>query len=349
MDLSTRESLLYRIFSGTNIIRLDGIDYLIKYPDKSIRYMAQKIYQDAVYKNRYDNWYTSKSVLNLLDSQGIFSPSDDEKLKKLDKDLEELKVQLFQSLLHPEKTRFVRKSLTKVRLLMEILSSAKHCLDYLTLEGYASLEKSQYIAANTVFYMDGSQVFIGDYKVGENSHLIRDMIIQVGSQYISTSVTRELARTEPWRSYWGSNKNDVFGKPAIELSDEQRALVLFTKMYDGAYEHSECPDEEIMEDNDLFDGWMIFQRRKREKEKTAKQVDSVIGAKQREAEELFIPTGNQSQAQKIHGMNTFEAKVKRSQRDKVIQKIGTVKDSQFPDRRQQIITQANREFAEKVR
>ena len=78
-------------------------------------------------------------------------------------------------------------------------------------------------------------------------------------------------------------------------------------------------------------------------------MDSIIGEKQREAEELFIPTGSQNQAQKIHSMNTLEGKVKRAQRDKVIKKVGSVKDSQFPDRRQQIMTQANREFAEKVR
>ena len=94
---------------------------------------------------------------------------------------------------------------------------------------------------------------------------------------------------------------------------------------------------------------MIFQRRKREVQKTQKQVDSVVGAKQREAEELFIPTGSQDSAQKIHNMNTFEGKVKRAQRDKIIKKVGTARDSQFPDRKQQIVTQANREFAEKVR
>ena len=48
-------------------------------------------------------------------------------------------------------------------------------------------------------------------------------------------------------------------------------------------------------------------------------------------------------------MNTFEGKVKRAQRDKVIEKAGVARDSQFPDRKQQIVTQANREFAEKVR
>ena len=48
-------------------------------------------------------------------------------------------------------------------------------------------------------------------------------------------------------------------------------------------------------------------------------------------------------------MNNAQGKMVRRQREKVLKKVGTARDSQFPDRRQQIITQANREFSEKVR
>ena len=173
--------------------------------------------------------------------------------------------------------------------------------------------------------------------------------MEIGRNQITTAQSRELARSEPWRNYWGSDKSNLFGRPAIDLTEEQRSLVLYSKMYDGAYEHPDCPEEDVIKDDDMFDGWMIFQRRKREKKKTANQVDSVLGAKQREAEELFIPKQNQDGAQKIHEMNTHESRIRRKQRDQVIQKVGSARDSQFPDRKQQIVTQANREFADKVR
>ena len=349
MDLSTRESLLHSIFSGTNIVNINGVEYLIKHPTRFDRYLAERVYNKSIYENLYSHWYNKKSVLNLLNEQGIFSPADDVKLQKLDKDLEELKVQLFQALLNADKSAFVRKSLDRVKILMVILNSSKHALDYLTLEGYAALEKNQYLASIISFDMDGERIFSDDYETQDRSSLIHDIIVEMSNGQVGASISRELARTEPWRSYWGAGKDNIFGRPAIDLTEEQRSLILFSKMYDGAYEHPECPEESVINDDDLFDGWMIFQRRKREVQKTQKQVDSVVGAKQREAEELFIPTGSQDSAQKIHNMNTFEGKVKRAQRDKIIKKVGTARDSQFPDRKQQIVTQANREFAEKVR
>ena len=349
MDLPSKEFLLHKIFSGTTAINIDGVDYTVKHPERVDRYKAQCAYNNCVLRNRYKNWYTKKTVLNLLDEQEIFLYSEEEKLKKLGKDLDQLKLQLFQSMLDTERTAFIRKSLDRVKTLMARLNDAKHALDYLTLEGYASLEKSQYMIAVTLFYENGQKVFSDNYQAEDTNGLIEQCILELSKNQVTTEQSRELARTEPWRNYWGSDKNNVFGKPAIDLTEEQRSLVLYSKMYDGAYEHPECPDDNVVEDDDMFDGWMIFQRRKREKSKTAKHVDSIIGQKQREAEELFIPSQTQSSAQRIHDMNNAQGKMVRRQREKVLKKVGTARDSQFPDRRQQIITQANREFSEKVR
>ncbi len=349
MDLNTKEFLLYRIFSSITAIGIGGVDYILKHPSRIDRYKAQQVYNNSIYKNRYNNWYTRRSIQKLLEEQGIFSQEDDKKLEKLEKDLDNLKVQLFQSVLNVEKSKFIRKSLDRVKTLTAILNSSKHALDYLTLEGYASLEKSQYLIAATLCDKDGNRIFSDNYKQEDTSGLVEECILETARNQVTVAQSRELARSEPWRNYRGSDKSNIFGKPAIDLTEEQRSLVLYSKMYDGAYEHPDCPEENVIKDDDMFDGWMIFQRRKREKKKTANQVDSVIGAKQRDAEELFIPRQNQDSAQKIHEMNTYESRIKRKQRDKVIQKVGSARDSQFPDRKQQIVTQANREFAEKVR
>jgi hypothetical protein len=349
MDLSARELLLHRIFSGIHVADIEGVDYIVKSPTKFDKYKASQVYIQSVYENRYNSWYTKKTVLGLLENEDIFLPKDEEKLEKMVKDLEELKLQLFQSLLNAEKMKFVRKSLDRVKTLISILTSAKHSLDYLTVEGFSSLQKSQYLVARTLFYENGERVFSDNYKTEDTDGMIEKVILHVGNHQADHLMLRELARTEPWRNYWGSNKQDIFGGPAIDLTDEQRSLILYSKMYDGAYEHPECPEDNVIEDDDLFDGWMIFEKRKREKAKTQKQVSNIVGAKQKNAEELFIPTPDQTHAQKIHNMNTLEGKVKRAQREKVISKVGKARDSQFPDRKQQIITQANREFAEKVR
>ena len=124
MDLTTREFLLHRIFSGTTTINIKGVNYIVKHPERMDRYKAQQVYNNSIYKNKYNSWYTKQTILSLLDEEGIFSPSDEEKLKKLDKDLEELKIKLFQSLLNQEKMQFIRKSLDRVKTLISILTSS---------------------------------------------------------------------------------------------------------------------------------------------------------------------------------------------------------------------------------
>ena len=121
MDLSARELLLHRIFSGIHVVNIEGVDYIVKSPTKFDKYKASQVYIQSVYENRYNSWYTKKTVLGLLENEDIFLPKDEEKLEKMVKDLEELKLQLFRSLLNAEKMQFVRKSLARVKTLISIL------------------------------------------------------------------------------------------------------------------------------------------------------------------------------------------------------------------------------------
>ena len=348
MELSEKEFLLHRIFSGTTRTEVGNGFYVITSPNREDRYKAQEVYKSALKSHRYEEWFTNKQILMILEQQGIFSSEDSEKLEKLEKDIEELKFQLFKSMLNAEKMKFIRSTLKKVREYQYELSSKKHSLDYLTLEGYASLKRSQYLVSRCLYYDNGERVF-SDSNTLDNGPLIEKAIIAISASQIAHDKIREMSRSEPWRSYWGADKTNVFGAPAVDLTDEQRSLILYSRMYDGAYEHPECPDEKVIEDDDMFDGWMIFQKKNREKKKTQKSVDSVLGKKQREAEEIFIPS-TQQQSKNIEDLNTADATFKRKRRDAIIygSKEGKqIKDSQFPDRRAQIITQANREFAQK--
>ena len=72
---------------------------------------------------------------------------------------ESLKEKLFESVLDEAKQKFIRESLSRVRALRQRLSSEKHCLDYLTIEGYCSLIKNQYLVSKTLFCGKSSNVF----------------------------------------------------------------------------------------------------------------------------------------------------------------------------------------------
>jgi len=349
MDLPSKEFLLNRIFSGMTKIIINDVSYVAKHPTRLDRYRAQDLYRECIYKNRYENWYNKKTILKVLDENDIFLLEDEEKLKKLDKDEESLKVQLFESTLNLEKQDFIRKTLDRVRGVKRRLLTEKHCLDYLTVEGFGSLIKNQYIISKTLFYEDGDEVFTKSYLSEDDKSLIEAILFELGRLSLSSVQMRELARGEPWRGYWGVSKENVFGKAIVDLNDEQRNLILYSKMYDGAFEHPECPSDEIINDDDMFDGWMIYQRKQREANKSKKDVSSLIGEKQRNAEEIYLMAPTEATAERIDNMNTREAQLKRRLRDNKIKRAGLVSEANLPDKRQQIRMQANREWASQTR
>src|SRR5690606_2327455 len=118
---------------------------------------------------------------------------------------------------------------------------------------------------------------------------------------LSASQIRRIARNDPWRSHYTLCKENPFNKNVVDYSDEQRTHILFTKMYESAYEHPECPPEDVMNDDDLFDGWMIKERRKRESDKNAQEMDRRIGksSKIKNSQEVFVMARDRDDAKKI--------------------------------------------------
>ena len=344
MDLAKRELLLYRIFSGFVRFRIDNTVYIFKSPTAEDRYLAQEIYEEEVKSNRYENWHTKKTILKFLHEQEIFTQEDEEKLKKMEDDIEDLKHKLFTSMLNTEKSDFIRLTLQRTRQYMAGLSDAKTSLDHTTVEGYASLLKTQFLTRRCLHYENGEKI--------ENcsSAFLEKAMGQIAIKNITQSQLREMARTEPWRAYWGaSSKQNIFQGLPINYNEDQRGLILYSKMYDGAYEHPECPEDEVIHDDDLFDGWMIHQRKEKENNKTKKSIESSINEKQGNAEELYVFAPTSKDANKINDLNTPEAKARRKRRDLLLRKKGELREAELPDKKQEIIMQANRQWADKLK
>ena len=108
-------------------------------------------------------------------------------------------------------------------------------------------------------------------------------------------------------------------------------LIAYSKLYDSIYEHAECPEDDVMNDDDLLDGWLI--KRKKQKESLMKQqrVEEVIGKKHAKDDEIFIPVQSMQEAKNIDELNTPLASRIKQQREKTIEKRGTVLDANLED------------------
>ena len=348
MNQEYKEYLVNQILAGVIRIKVDGKRFYLEQPTRLQKCISYELYQDTLSDCRYDGFLTSKSAKSFLSSSNIFTSEDQDSLDKLNKDVEECQFQLYTSRLNSEKVRFVRKTLIKVRKLISESLQNKHCLDYVTLEGYASYIKNQYIVHCGLRNADGSRVFADEFSLEKDYKLLEKVISEMTRSVISEKQLREIARTNPWRSYWGAAKEDVFGAPSADMTDNQKALILLTRMYDNARENPECPDDDVFEDDDMFDGWMTFVTRKRKKEKKEQEVDKMLPPKQRNAQELFL-VSNSKDVQTINDLNGMHARMTKKQRKKVIEQKGSARDSDFLDNKLKIQQQVNRDFISNVK
>jgi pyruvate/2-oxoglutarate dehydrogenase complex dihydrolipoamide dehydrogenase (E3) component len=139
---------------------------------------------------------------------------------------------------------------------------------------------------------------------------------------------------------------DLFGKPTINWTDEQKTLVVISKMYDSAYEHPECPPESVIQDDDMFDGWMIIQRREHEKNKDKNRNEKILKDKKLgNAKEVFLVANSKEEAQNIYSLNNANSRNTIKERQNIILHTGSeVSETDLPDVKRELVMQQNRQF-----
>ena len=326
-----KENAIVRIMSGEYIIHVYGSVYIIKNPSRSLRYQAQEFLNRFIEKNRYAGFLTNEEVLSILYDNGLWSKTQDLKFDKLSELIDDTKIALYKSYLQPDKQIQIRTQLNIFRKQYNEMAQRRHSYDLLMLEGYAQVVKQQFLIQRTIYDTSGRLL-----DIGEDYDFLETAVASLSQSKSTISEFRELARTEPWRSIWGAGKENVFGSAAVDLTEEQRTLIVFSNMYDNVYGHHESPDDIIINDDDMLDGWMIEQRRKREQDKKTKLVDTSISDIHQGSQEVFIPVKDRKTAQEIMDLNSLEGKMIQQQREAAIKSAGKLKDSQLPDKQMEI-------------
>lgn len=326
---------LSRILSGYLIFTFNDKQYKLKYPDISIKYEAD-ILADQEFENiKFSGWPTKDSIVYDLINLGLWTFDGDTKLKSLEKLIEDTKVELYKSSFNPVKVKKIRKNLEGHQNSYNRLYSKRHCFDYITIEGYCDNVKNQYLLLHSIYNEDNNLI----EDLYNNSILFNKLCEIINQQSIEISMFKKIARSDIWRNYWSANKENLFGKATIDWTDEQKTLVVLTKMYDNAYEHPECPSDNVIEDDDMFEGWMILQKRENEKNKNKNKIEKSLSGKLNNAGEVFIIAESKEEAQVIHDLNDAQGQGIINERKQALNRFGQVEEQQFPDSQRSILLQ----------
>lgn len=321
---------IYRILSGETWFNYDGQDFVLKNPSISIKYQASLLYNQILNEEKYHNWIREDNAESVMISLGIWEQKTNDIIKSLHKRLDDLKVSLFKAWMMPSKQKEIRKDIEHIKKeLSKILVIKQEFLGH-TLEGYASSIKHEFIVCKTL-YSDNKLVF--DYNSSNNKSFVKfnNLNQEINNLTMGLTQYKELARHEAWKAYWSANKSQsLFPGPVCDWTDDQLTMYKISKMYDNIHEHPECPEDIVISDDDMLDGWMILQQREQAKAKKEKSLDSNARNLQN-ASEIFLFPKNQEEFQDVMSLNSIESKMEIKEKMAFVAQKGEVQEYEMPD------------------
>lgn len=344
MDQRLLGMYVSRILSGYYIFIYNNTKYKLIYPNTDIKYQAELLAQEEFDKNKFNEWIQESDILDYLVNMGLWSYGGDDNLKKIEDQIENLKVDLYKNFLNPSKLKSIKRTLSNTVASYNRSYSVRHSLDQYTVEGYIQSLKNNYILINSIFDCNNNKIFScyedADYR------LLNELSFAISENIIDVSVFRSIARSDTWKNYWSANKENLFDRSTINWTDEQRTLVILTKMYDAAMEHPECPPDSVFEDDDMFDGWMIVQRKENEKLRNKNRTEKMLeGKKLDKAGEIFVMAKSKEEASNIFDLNDPNSRHIIKERQTVLARTGKeLNETELPDVRRNLVVQSNQQF-----
>jgi hypothetical protein len=342
--------LTHQTVSGIRFFKIGEHRYKLIAPSKEILLLAEHIYQETLSSLRFDNLINKEKASRILVGMDIWRPQDDDALKTLEKHLEDRKVDLYQALYDSERQDRMRRAIKTIKSGLNKSLAKKHSLDYMTVEYHASVVKQKFITALCLRDEADKPIYTEKTFWNEDSSILESVISRLDRDIITIEEFRELARNDPWRTIWNLSKESCLGVPSSEFTNDQKTLVTFAKMYDNAYQSMDCPPDEVLEDDDMFDGWMIDQRRQREKDQKQKTADKINNIPDK-AQEVFLTAPTREDADRIYAMNDQDATMKIKQRQAMIEKTdGSLVDAKnLPDTQMELRQQQMQEYKDKMK
>ena len=328
------DDLINRIISGYQLIKYNKKIYKLAKPGTDLKIAANILYQEQYEENLFSNFVLKQDINNILISSGIIAKDFEEKLNITEKSLEKAKIDLFKNFYTPSQKNKAKNRISAISKALNQAYSEKHSFDFLILENYCENIKNEYIIANSLYVYDHQNLVFKNYP-NIDYVLFNEITQNISKNIISVTEYKKLARSEEWRKIYSAGDVNIFSGPTSEYTEEQKALISISKMYDKIYEHPECPDQEIIEDDDALDGWMLHHQQENKRRKIEKGVDKSLG-KHAGAGEVFLMAGNnQQEINQVMELNSPQALNKINARTKIA--AGQqVEDVDFDDTRNEI-------------
>jgi hypothetical protein len=323
------EKNIQRIISGKLIFTYNNQEYILLTASPLIKYRSCLLFESIINDEKYNDWMREDNLERYMVSLGVWNTDMSMFLKNAPKQIEELKLSMYNNRFNSKYMNKLKNQLSMIRDRFSKIHETKSNYFAHTLEGYAESLKYEYIILNTL-YSEDKPAFNLTKSTSVSHDLFSGVLREINNNVLSISQYREIARSDLWRSYWSLSNKKVFASASSEWTDEQRTLAGYSSMYDSVFEHPEKPQQNVIDDDDLLDGWMILQQRNAEKNKQQQEIVN-SNSKLGKAQEVFVFTDSKEGVEQILDMNSSEARATIKERSSVINKNNALDHAKLPD------------------
>ncbi len=359
MDYIEIENIINTIIYGKIeiLIPIDSKSFFILHsPTSQDKYRSTQIYHkefnNAISKGLKDDNRILNDHINIT---GQWSLEKNNKLELLKKQIHTVRKGLLDLLFQRDRLQKAKQYLRTLEHSLILMLNEKQKLLSNSANSYAIMCQQRYMISRITHKEDGKPFWATylDFGNCQNIDLINKLTnVFFKTSRINTSIIREIARSNNWRSTWSVAKSisNLFDNSITSWSQNQSDLVYWSQVYDMVYESYDRPKQEIIEDDDLLDSWLI-----RQDEKTQNKPNS--GPDTKESKHKFKNEGRKEQfimsdldgAKDVYEMNDVNDRKLIVGKQNLISKQGSIKEQHMPDSKREIQSIAVKQRKAKIK
>ena len=160
----------------------------------------------------------------------------------------------------PIKIKQTKKRIAKEQNILDDLLKAKSSIISDSTESYANSMSHLYLMPKISRDLENNLIWnFKDFIEFTDLVLLNNILSEYFNKSLDMTTIRDIAKSNEWRFKWsGAQKSHdgLFGRAVSDYSQEQSLLVMWSQIYDSAYESTDRPSNYVIEDDDLFDRWL---------------------------------------------------------------------------------------------
>lgn len=335
------ENLLYKVLDGKVESRINGSLVYIKKPKFDDFIQANFLYNLEYGRALEDGAFTENGMMDFLRLHQMWSDEEEKEYTGIDKTIEELKVDLYNSFLQFKGRDKTRKQLDRAKSRRIELIIKRSAMESWTAEYIAGTIRMSYLIWSSS-YCGGKRYFRKEFA-DSDYWAVSILLTSYNKSLLGDEKVRGLCKLPKWRILWSLSKSikGIFRKSITQLTDNQLSLISWSRFYDNVNKSMECPPNDVIEDDDMLDGWAIVSARKREEEKNKGAAEQLVPDIHKNADEVFMITDNDRDAARINSLNDQYGRMIQRQKLTQTQKHGQISDFQMPSVKQELQMQIN--------